>query len=664
MYLAFVVALLVRIVYVLAFRESPFFNGLIVDAQWHDAWGLGWANGTWSMNERAFFRAPLYPFWLSLLYRVFGHDLLAVRIAQAILGAGAAAALSGCGWRIGGKRVALWSGGIAAFYGPLVFFDGELLIPSLLVALLSWSLFFFLSPPSRGRYLIGALFLGLSVIARPTALVLLPVALLFLSRRTQAHPQPSKTVLVWVLLVSLIPSAAVTLMNAKEEKAFVFIASQGGINFYAGNHAGASGRSVAIPEFERVQNSWADFVEASYRVPADASGTSLNSRETSDFWTRRAAEWIGTHPGDALRLTLKKAYYAVNASEMPNNRDLYFDRPFPLNLLLWQIPWFAFPWGLIFPLSVVGAILGFKTKEKRPATGLLVGWVVCYGLLLLPFFLCARFRLGMIPAIILLAAIALSNGKRMFRTAPLIAGLMVLVFVNSSFFQARAENAPQELAKRGVAALNQGRVEDAVRDLEEAVQERPRSAKYSYFLGQAYVLAGNKERAYQFFRRSLDLGATNYRILDGIGSWFLEMKLYADATIALERLVEERPDDGNAWVNLGQAYEHDGKIEKAIEAYRGAIDVAPRNERAHLDLGFAYQEQGDSVSAISAWRHGTELIPDSYALHYNLALVLAQDGQYLLSLDAAGQAIRINPDAPAARSLHEWLVEEMKTPEE
>jgi tetratricopeptide (TPR) repeat protein len=333
-------------------------------------------------------------------------------------------------------------------------------------------------------------------------------------------------------------------------------------------------------------------------------------------------------------------------------------------LLLWKVKRFAFPWGLIFPLAVVGAILGFGMREKRRVTGLLVGWIVCYGLLLVPFFLCARFRLGMIPAVILLAAWSLSHWKRIFQPTPLVFGLAVLVFVNTSYLQARTENNPQELAKRGVAALNQGRVDDAVRDLKAAVLASPRSAKYSYFLGQAYAMSGDKEHAYQLFRRSLDLGATNHRILEGIGSWFLEMELYADAAVALERLVTERPGDGDARVSLGQAYERGGDFGKAIGAYRGAIEVAPQNERAHLDLGFAYQKQGDSLSVISAWRHGTELIPDSYSLHYNLALALAQAGQYIPGLDAVEKAIRINPEEPAARSLREWLEAEITPPQE
>ena len=155
MAVAFCAGLLVRIVYLVSFHDSPFFDGLIVDAQWHDEWASGWADGTWTMAGQAFFRAPLYPFFLSLIYRIFGHDLLAPRIVQIIIGSGTIAALAGCGWRIGGKRTALWTTALAVLYGPLLFFDAELLIPNLFVALLAWMLFFVLARPLRHVKLSG-----------------------------------------------------------------------------------------------------------------------------------------------------------------------------------------------------------------------------------------------------------------------------------------------------------------------------------------------------------------------------------------------------------------------------------------------------------------------------------------------------------------------------
>lgn len=657
--LIFLIGLVVRMVYVMAFRDSPFFDIPIVDAQWHDNWAKGWADGTFSQSGRAFFRAPLYPFWLSLIYRVFGHDLMVVRIIQALVGAGAAAALAGCGWRIGGRRAALWSGGIAALYGPFIYFDAEILIPNLLIALLAWALFFFLSPPSRRSYLVGALFLGFAIIARPTAIVLLPVVLFYIWKRLHDSPVLRKQLVIAASLVALVPAMVITAANTSLERTFVFVASQGGINFYAGNHAGATGRSVNIPEFATSQNSWSDFVNASFAYPESEMGRRVSSREASNFWTRRAWRWIASDPAAAFALTLKKTYYAVNAYEMPNNRDLYLAPPPPLNVLLWKLPFFAFPWGLLFPLAVMGTIIGLRTPGKRRITLLLSGWVLLYGAFLVPFFLSSRFRLGVVPALILLATIAIIEWQRMRAKAPLIAGILTLVFVNTSFLDAQTENPAQEYAKRGVAGFQSGRLSQAKMDLEAAVAASPNTSKYAYFLGEVYLAEGNKLQAHTYFKRALDLGVSNYQIVEPIGRALIAMEQYADAAVALERAIEQRPDDVSLWNDLGRAYEMSGEFAKSIAAYRRAIAIEPENVAGHLGLGFAYHKQNQIELAIDAWRIGLDNAPGSYVLQYNLALAYAQVGQYNSSMKMIEKAIAANPDAEEAEALRDWLLEEM-----
>ncbi|UCH82948.1 MAG: tetratricopeptide repeat protein [Candidatus Latescibacterota bacterium] len=657
--LVFIIGLLVRITYVIAFRESPFFDIPIVDAQWHDNWAKGWAEGTFSQSGRAFFRAPLYPFWLSLVYRVFGHDLMIVRIIQAVLGAGAAAALAGCGWRVAGRRGALWAGGIAAFYGPFVYFDAELLIPNLLIVLLAWALYFFLARPSRRSYLTGALFIGLAIIARPTALVVLPAVVVYLWKHLGDNAVLRKQLAVTVTLVALLPAMVVTAANVALENTFVFVASQGGVNFYAGNHAEATGRSVNIPEFANVQNSWADFVSASFAYPEQEMGRRVSSREAQNFWTRRAWNWIASDPAAALKLTVKKAYYLVNAYEMPNNRDLYLTRPFPLKLIQWKKPFFEFNWGLHLPHPVMGAVTGLRTRGTRRTTMLLAGWVVLYAAFLVPFFLSARFRLGLVPALILLATIALIKWRRLWTKGPVIAGLAALVLTNTGFLDARTENLGQEYAKRGQAAFQLGKLDQARRDFEAAVEISPNTNKYTFFLGELYLAEGNKDQAYTYFKQTLDLGATNHRILESIGRAFISMGKYPEAVVALERVVEQRPNDAARWRDLGRAAEMSGQADRAIEAYRRAVTLEPDNDAGYLGLGFAYQKKDEADLAINAWETGVKNAPRSYALQYNLALAYAQLERYELSRQMVDMALITKPNAEEALALRQWLDKEM-----
>ncbi len=657
---AFSAALLVRIVYIVSFRDSPFFNGLIVDAQWHDWWARGWADGTWTMGGRAFFRAPLYPFFLSLIYRIFGHDLLAVRIVQAVIGSATTAALAGSGWRMGGRRAALWAAVMAVIYGPLIFFDAELLIPNLLVALLAWTLFFSLGRPSARNYTVSAVLLGLAVITRPNALLLVPVFCMYLWMRTGAGTGIPRRILAWFTVLALAPAVVVTVMNAREEGTFVFVASQGGVNFYAGNNPQAAGRTVVVPEMKHRQTGWSNFVELSHDVAEEETGRELDSREVSGFWAGRALDWMRSEPAAAAILTLKKVYYVINAFEVTNNRDPYLNASFPLNVLMWKTPWFAFPWGIVFPLALTGVILGCRDRDKGRAARLLGSWLVVYALSLVPFFITARFRMGMVPPVILLAACAASRGRSLLRPVPLAAGVVGLILVNTNLFEARVSNPAQEKAKLGAAFFIENRLPESRRMLEEAVAEDPGSADYVYLLGQIHFLEGRHEEALGFFRRSVDLDPTNYRVLYHIGNSLLHMGNYDEAVEALEKSVGIYSRDGEVWGSLGRAYERSGDMERTVDAYGRAVQHAPDNEQWRLDLGYIHKERGDLGAAIEAWREGAKRMPDSFALHLNLSMAYAEAEQYLSALEEAETALHIKPGNQEAQRLRTWLTQRIK----
>lgn len=654
---AFGTALLVRIVYIVSFRDSPFFNGLIVDAQWHDEWARGWADGTWTMGGRAFFRAPLYPFFLSLIYRIFGHDLLAVRIVQAVVGSGAVAALAGSGWRIGGRRTSLWAAAMAALYGPLIFFDAELLIPNLLVALLAWTLFFMFGRPSVRSYTVAAFLLGLAVIARPNALVLVPVFCVYIWMRPGAVTVIPRRILALFIVVALAPAVVVTAINAREEGTFVFVASQGGVNFYAGNNPQATGRTVVVPEMKHRQTGWSNFVELSHDVAEEEAGRELDSREVSGFWAGSALDWIGSEPAAAAILTLKKVYYVINAFEVANNRDPYLNTSFPLNVLMWKTRWFAFPWGLIFPLALTGVILGYRNRDERHAVRLLGAWLAVYALSLIPFFITARFRMGMIPPVLLLAAYAASRGRRLLCPVPAATCVVGLILINTNLFEARISNPAQEKAKLGAALLIENRLQESRRMLEEAVAEDPSSADYVYLLGQTHFFEGRYEEALRLFRRSIDLDPTNYRVLYHIGNSLLHIGNYDEAVGALKKSVGMHPRDGDVWGSLGRAYERVGDMERSLDAYSRAVRYDPDNEQWRLDLGYIHQERGDLGAAIDAWREGTKRKPASFALHFNLAVAYTEDEQFLNALGEVETALNIKPDSQEAQRLHTWIIQ-------
>ena len=84
--LIFAGALLLRVLYVLHLRGSPLADFPIVDELYHVEWARALAAGNWVGSE-VFFRAPLYPYTLGALFSLFGENLFAARMVQALYGA-------------------------------------------------------------------------------------------------------------------------------------------------------------------------------------------------------------------------------------------------------------------------------------------------------------------------------------------------------------------------------------------------------------------------------------------------------------------------------------------------------------------------------------------------------------------------------------------------
>src|SRR4051812_19484581 len=123
--LIFVIALAIRLVHVWQLKGSPFFDTLLGDAHGYDLWAQRLAAGNW-IGTDVFYQAPLYPYFLGVVYAVAGRDLLIVRIVQALIGSASCALLGMAGARMFSKRVGVAAGLALALWAPAIFFDGLL----------------------------------------------------------------------------------------------------------------------------------------------------------------------------------------------------------------------------------------------------------------------------------------------------------------------------------------------------------------------------------------------------------------------------------------------------------------------------------------------------------------------------------------------------------
>ena len=471
----FAIGLSLRVLHVVALRESPYFARPVLDAETYYwtaqalAAGQGW-------EDPVYWQPPGYPLFLAVVFWLAGPGFLAPRLLQAVLGATTAALTSAIGASVFGRAVGLGAGLVVAGYGPLIHFDGELLTPSLAICLQMATVYCAVrarSEPAGRGWLAAGLLGGLAAAVNATALVVLPVLAVAARRRA-----------AWLLVGAAVAVAPVTLRNWIQGGEPVLISSNGGINLYLGNN----------PRYDatvgmRPGRDW----QALVRAPRlhGVSGASAASR----FFTARVTAFAQRDPWGFARLQAHKLRLLLGGYETPRNQEIYPARAWSpvLRALLWKVPGLAFPFGVLLPLAAGGLVVGAR---RAPMLAALTG---ALALAIVAFFVTARYRAPLVPLLALFAA----EGTRWAVVEArahqrILAGAGALaVYLVANLGQATMPSRMNPDAEHGLAHWleREGRPEDAHHLYQRLALESPRSFDAWYGVAQLATALGRPDEA-------------------------------------------------------------------------------------------------------------------------------------------------------------------------
>jgi len=392
-------ALVLRLIHVyLTARRNPLADQLVLDGATYDAWGRAVAFGGGSIPS-SLMQAPLYPWFLALIYKAFGPHLTAVRIVQALMGAASCFFVHAITRRLFESRAAAFMAGLAAaLYLPLVFYEG-VLVPATLIVFLSLLCVMLLvgggERPGYVRLVFAGLSLGLSIVAWPVTGLLFPFIVLHLlfargedgfGSRIRAVMKPS-LVLIAAAVIAILP---VTIRNARLTGEFIPVTTGLGINFYHGSNPEANG-FYAVPSYRGkfIGSTPEEQIRSITEIASAETGRELSPSEVSRFWFRKGLEYNREHPRRFLELLAAKAFFFWNKHERANVENFSFHRDLPGVL---GLPLLTF--GAVAPLSLLGV---FLTRNRARRLWLLYGGVIAYFLAAIAFYVLSRYRLPVVP---------------------------------------------------------------------------------------------------------------------------------------------------------------------------------------------------------------------------------------------------------------------------
>ncbi|MCK5785129.1 MAG: tetratricopeptide repeat protein [Candidatus Sabulitectum sp.] len=385
--------------------QSPLGGYPVVDASWHNIWAKEISNGDIFVYS-PYFRAPLYPITLGLVYFFTGGSMLSGVLLSLLFSVLSLHLVHRIVYERAGRIPSLVAASIWMFYGVNLFYSTTLLITPMYTFLLLLS--FFLLDREKPHPL-GLLVLGLAAISRPGAVILFPLVLI-LYRRAWKN--------AWLLLTPVILVWSINLVHGDGA---TVISSQGGINFYIGNGPEADGFTAFASQGQGAPTDslpYPDNVWAASYAPFE---NKVSPSEVSSWWFNRTVDHITDDPMAFVLLSVRKLMYMISPVAIPSNYDVYYYSMYsPVLRILAGSPSFPVS-GLLIWLMLPGAILAGRLTGWEKNTLL---WVVCLAAGILPFFVTARFRLPVVPfMIILLAPRALRNAKKSLLFAP--AGMAV-----------------------------------------------------------------------------------------------------------------------------------------------------------------------------------------------------------------------------------------------
>ena len=204
--------------------------------------------------------------------------------------------------------------------------------------------------------------------------------------------------------------------------------------------------------------------------------------------------------------------------------------------------------------------------------------------------------------------------------------------------QNKAADAAAQQNARGAALLKDGKVEEAVVELQKAADAAPTSAVIQSNLAYAYDRQGRTDEAVAAYRKALELDPKNAIVRNNLANLYSKQGLYEDAAREYEDLVQRDPGNATAKANLDAMLKNKTVLQERKEQVSSALqgaDAKPKDPQAAYNAARVYARLGDADQALTWLNKALDLGYDQFDyLSLDPSLVnLKKDPRFLKLLE-------------------------------
>jgi len=382
----FILALILRIAVVLLADGG----GLSYDQKQYDRIATNLISGegfAWYEGITTTFRPPLYPFFMATLYLLFGKSYLVIRITQAILGSLLPIITYMICKKIFNMKIAKISALIITIHVPFILYTVALITENIFLPLFGLSVFFILKSLEEPKYyILVGIFLGLTILTRPSISAFIPILFLWFYYHKKNIKLTIRNFAIIMMFILILITPWI-IRNYIVTDQFVFIDTRAGYNLYMGYNPNATGT----------------FNFESTRVINKIK----NDIERNNWGKENAIKYIKQNPLKSTILVFKKFYYFWDLDKrefiMAYSHNYIGElHPAILFFLFFLI---TIPYTIIIIMGIIGTIF---TKLNNKIWLLLI--IIFYYTVLHSLTLAeSRMHTALIPFITILASKGLTN---------------------------------------------------------------------------------------------------------------------------------------------------------------------------------------------------------------------------------------------------------------
>ncbi|MGP8200848.1 MAG: tetratricopeptide repeat protein [Limisphaerales bacterium] len=206
------------------------------------------------------------------------------------------------------------------------------------------------------------------------------------------------------------------------------------------------------------------------------------------------------------------------------------------------------------------------------------------------------------------------------------------------------------------ALLAMGKPDEAILQYQKALQIKPDYASAHYNLAIVLQQKGRMDEAIIQYQNAVRFKPDNVQAQYSLATALRQQGRVDEAKVHYQKVLQIDPGFEEGLYNLGNDLRQKGRVDEAITQYQEALQINPGYADAHVNLGSALLQTGRLDEAIAHLQKALQINPGSGKAHNNLGNALLQKGNAAEAIAHFQQAMQLEPADPWVKNNLAWLL--------